>query len=286
MPISQKTINSEELSLKAPKIMFVTHENVSLYLHHFLHEQPNSQLVSLDVYNSFSKAEADSYFRANISTSMQFATDETLSLFYAQEKCAKNIAEYESIHDEAFDYILNTRENLYYFQPLDISKLLAGNPTNSYSFSPIPSTQTPPCQLYVKDCLQSSGINVKWELFPRLIGDSILKKLHFLKESLLPGSQVNPRSNPLNGLTNLETFEKELAKGFGLTVCEFSSNMIPVISFQKWLYTSNTHQVTAQHKHSQQFREKTFCFNPKDLEERCYPTDTQVAFLKDHSCVE
>ena len=135
--------------------------------------------------------------------------------FYAHQiRCVNQIEEYERLSNSTFDYVLSSREDIYYFRSVPLDYLLSHLKVPIPSEEPISSIH---CDLIAKDCLQWGGMNMRWQLMTRNATEWAMKRRIEYYRELFTADQV---------IYNPEQFESAQMKFYKLRVCEFSSNVI------------------------------------------------------------
>jgi hypothetical protein len=183
----------------------------------------------------------------------QYATMQHVILnFYShQVRCIHQVQEYEQLRHTKFQYVLQTREDIYYFQPVSLDYLVSHlkNPDN------LEDTGNLQCDLITKDCLQWGGMNMRWQLMTREASNSVMLKRIEYYFHLMNTSQV---------IYNPEQYESQQMKFYKLRICEFLANYIP----------------NAVGRH---VKDDQICFLKPETIDNCIPSDN-VSYVQQNFC--
>ena len=121
-----------------------------------------------------------------------------LDMYKHHEDCANQIAQFELQNSLRFSYIISTREDIYFFNPLNISYLVENYMTAGAAGEA--------CQLLTKGCLDFGGLNMRLQLIERGEDDNSLNYLRKVSRfTELSHKKVSRFLNP-------ESFELYLAE--------------------------------------------------------------------------
>lgn len=145
-----------------------------------------------------------------------------------------------------FDYVLSLREDIYFFKPLNLQKLITNHLLNPWS-SVLRSTPRtggqPGCHLAAKECLRWNGVNMRSQFLRR--DDALLflgGRLRFYRHSLEHNIvSLNP-----------ESFELAQLRFLNRTACHITVDDFPVTA-------------------ARQLRDDTTCFIGVEIFKRCIP---------------
>lgn len=121
-----------------------------------------------------------------------------LDMYKHHQECSNQITHFEKTIEEKFTYIISTREDIFFFKPLDISSLVAKYMTAG------PGAE--PCQLLTKGCLDFGGLNMRLQLILRGDDDSSLNYLRKVSRFVEISQRKDKR------FLNPESFELYLAE--------------------------------------------------------------------------
>ena len=173
-----------------------------------------------------------------------------LNMYNFQVTCAQQIIELEDRLKIKFDFIISTREDIYFFKPLNLTflenYLITTNETNSKK-----------CQLLTKACLSWGGVNMRFQFYERNSGVSILNNRFLFYQSMYK--------------TNTTAYNPEQFEQFQLDTYNIKNCPINITDFAL---------TAARH-----VKNNKICFI--DLEssvENCIP-DNFEKFVNEHRCV-
>lgn len=136
-----------------------------------------------------------------------------LNMYHHQVECVKQILQYENHHSIKFDYIISTREDIYFFRPMNLPSLISKLRVNDEDLDPNK------CDIPYKRCLNFWGFNMRFFLLTRDNGIryfgnrlSYYKLLHTINRTI---------ENP-------ERFELTEANALQLVGCPISVEDFPV----------------------------------------------------------
>jgi hypothetical protein len=194
-----------------------------------------------------------------------------LNLYSHQMRCYEQIKTFEVMNGVKIDYVINTREDIFYFQPIILAKLLPNHQSSNgeqisvtsrepgaskpYSFVQN-SLHHSFCDIVVKNCLKWNGTNMRWQLFSRDLSSSILQNRlnYYLYLYKINATFHNP-----------EIFELNQYKHYQLNICEYSVDEIPATAVR---YAGSA---------------GSSCFIAQEIGDRCVPTKFQK-FVKENNC--
>jgi hypothetical protein len=138
-----------------------------------------------------------------------------LNMYDRHTQCRNMVLEYaglmEQKPEELFSYLLWTREDAFFFRPLDLSSLF-----NYFRDSSANSR----CGILTKACLGWGGMSMRIHILRIMDGLKFLNKLdHY---------DYIDRNNLV--FRNPELFEEHIAKKLGLRVCNLSIEELPVVA--------------------------------------------------------
>jgi hypothetical protein len=120
-------------------------------------------------------------------------------MYKHHEDCGQQIIQLESENDFKMDYIINTREDIYFFKPLDLTSLIGKHMTANTAVG----QETNACDLLTKGCLDFGGLNMRLQLLRRSpSGIDYMSKVSFFKQMMKKNKQFE----------NPERFEQYMAE--------------------------------------------------------------------------
>ena len=152
-------------------------------------------------------------------------------MYKHQEDCGNQIVQLETQQNFKMDYVINTREDIFFFKPLDLNSLIAKHMTaRSSNSSGVAEDDTqalqtvtpePPCDLITKGCLDFGGLNMRLQVIrrdPR--GAALMAKVSYFKQML---------QRPKRTFENPEMFEQYIAENLlQMKVCKLAVEELPV----------------------------------------------------------
>lgn len=242
------------------------------YVHRLFHTN-HSQIVVLDVVPPKTLFEWKETLKLSLDRIYLYAKKQhaILNLYFHQRRCFDQILLREEMQQVKFDYVINTREDIYYFRPIILDPIF---PSHRFSFDNLTSpgrdkemavptvfTQHSPhhrcCDIVTKDCLNWNGTNMRWQLFSRDDLAMVLqKRFHYYRQ--LYRTQTTVR--------NPEIFELNQYKHYRLNICEYSIETIPVAAI-RFLGRSNRSETVPSIEED----ETQTCFIPQEIGMRCLP---------------
>lgn len=132
--------------------------------------------------------------------------DSILNMYRMQENCYDTIVAEERLHNTVFDYVISTREDAYYFKPLNISDLL-------------PFFKGGECDMVMKNCLVWNGLNMRFQLMTREAASKVIGKRMEYYHSLR-----KTRTLPFNP----EQFELWQSRHYQVSTCPKPVELVPV----------------------------------------------------------
>lgn len=208
------------LSFHQTNLTSLTQTQLSNYLHNLLATSNNSEMISL----VFTNSEGIAYWEKIIQRSPldrihQYTSIQPniLNMYRNQYNCISQIESYESLTGNAVDYVISSREDLYYFYGLNLSYLLSFMKQQRQL-----SSNHKVCDMISKECLAWTGLNMRWQLFTRNASIFMMKRRFEYYQSLYSTNQT---------FLNPEIFEKQQSLYYGLKVCDhFLIDFIPNIA--------------------------------------------------------
>lgn len=131
-----------------------------------------------------------------------------LNMYSYHEACSNQIPLYEQEKRLTFRYIINTREDIYFFKPIDIRFLVTQYLHGSQ------------CGLLTKGCLNWGGVNMRLQILHRDDGLKYLKRISFYKSMFDTGDVV----------VMPETMELLQTERLGIKLCNMSIEEFPVVA--------------------------------------------------------
>lgn len=135
-----------------------------------------------------------------------------LNMYVHHPRCAEQIKEYELRSGWQVDYIINTREDVYFFRPMSLQTIIN-------RLSPTHVSGQPRCDLPYKQCLSFWGFNMRFYLMHRVVGLNFLSKRLQFYGLLFQNNQT---------VRNPEKFEARQAAWLGYQGCPLSVEVMPV----------------------------------------------------------
>jgi hypothetical protein len=266
------------LVFPSPPLVSKSHSDLLSYITNLYHNQAYNAKVgqinfapprSLQEWKSIQAKEIGNADRISMYAATQHVV---LNLYGHQSRCYHQIEQYEKTENIPIHYVINTREDIYYFKPLYLSNLLENNFSHkSYIHNhranasaeakqPLSTTSSTvvdaaKCDLIAKNCLKWNGINMRWQLFPRKYAPIILNTRFDYYQLLYNRSET---------IHNPEMFELAQLKHHGLNVCEYPVDFIPVAA-------------------ARYVKPNVYCFIPQEVGDKCQPTGFNP-FIRQHLC--
>lgn len=217
---------------------------------HALYDKPNSKLVSMTFIPPDAPSEWLSILHNNLDRIQQYkdAQASILNMYHHQELCMEQLDRFERFHNRTVDFVLSTREDIFYFRPLNLSYLLAMTTAEG-------AGGKSSCSLITKECLSWGGLHMRWQLLTRAGSEDFFnKRLAFYQHLHASGRTVY----------NPESFEAAQAKHYNLTVCE--------------LYVQDIPNVVVRH-----VRDGKVCFLKPEVIDNCVP-QSNASWVSRHMC--
>lgn len=175
--------------------------------------------------------------------------DTILNMYYHQVNCVKQILEYEESHFMKFDYIISTREDVYFYRPMNLPAIIDRLRTSDKDLDPNK------CDIPFKRCLNFWGFNMRFFILTRDNGIRFFgNRLSFYKFLHKIGRTIE----------NPERFELAQANALQLIGCPITVEEFPVTAVR---YISPTEM----------------CFIWFEID-RCVPLDVQD-FVRENMCI-
>lgn len=127
-----------------------------------------------------------------------------LNMYLHQERCIAQINEYEKAKHIKFRYVISTREDLYFFKPLNLTKLLGI--MEEYH----PNSTHYRCKMIMKGCADFGGYNQRMFIYHRDTAQIIMSNRLAFYRQLLSEKKI---------LVNTEEFERDMAMNYKQLAC-------------------------------------------------------------------
>ena len=134
-------------------------------------------------------------------------------MYKHHEDCGNQIVQLELLNGFKFDYVISTREDIYFFKPLNLNALI----------SKYMAKRNRACDLLTKGCLDFGGLNMRLQFFRRGNDAEIryMSKVSYFKKMMMK-RKIRKFENP-------EMFEQHIAeKRLNMTVCKLDVEEFPV----------------------------------------------------------
>eukprot|EP01031_Cornospumella_fuschlensis_P030792 gene30792-37201_t len=147
-----------------------------------------------------------------------------LNMYAHQPKCISQILAYEEKHKYHFHYVINTREDAYFFKKLDLTHLIQqiyhprSDPLYA-SFPHLTANRTTRCDIPFKGCLNFWGFNMRFYVLRRAVAIQYLAGRFAFYERLYGMNRT---------VKNPEKFEYVQAFSMGLRGCKVPVDRLPV----------------------------------------------------------
>ena len=126
-----------------------------------------------------------------------------LNMFEKADHCAQDVRDYQAKNGISFDYIIHTREDMFFFQKVDLKALIA-----KYS----------DCDWIGKDCLSWGGLSMRFAVMKPEKGlDFVGSKIAFFKQM---GRNNSTAHNP-------EIFDIRIAESLQMKTCAVPVDEVP-----------------------------------------------------------
>ena len=177
-----------------------------------------------------------------------------INMWNHQVECALEIERLEGLRMRRFNFIINAREDLFFFTDIKLSSLLD-------------SERAVGCDIVSGDCPAWGGLNMQLQVLRRAKGLAFLAtRLKALHPSRLPY------------VINTEVLELQHAKKLGLTMCAVNTSAYLPVGVARWsrgsLGLSGVETRTAQSLWRVASTKASVCFEPLDIVES-YGPDSQ-----------
>jgi hypothetical protein len=160
----------------------------------------------------------------------------------------KQIRYHEQFMNMSFTHVLSTREDIFYFRPMDLSFVLS-------LFTSKGSKDFSNCDVVTKECLAWSGLHMRWQLARRNASEFIFGKRFNFYEHLIKHNQE---------AYNPERYELAQVKYYQLHVCELLIDYIP--------------NAVVRH-----IKDGHVCFLRPEIIDNCVPKENDT-FVSRHLC--
>lgn len=147
----------------------LTNENITNMLVN-LFSAPNSHVVDVQYHEPLGRRQwLDFLKKDRLDRISQFVSNQhiILNMYSYHEACSNQIQLYEKNTGTIFQYIINTREDIYFFKPIDLKYLI-----HKY-------VRGRKCNMLTKDCLNWGGVNMRFQLLSREHGLQYLRRIEF-----------------------------------------------------------------------------------------------------------
>ena len=190
-----------------------------------------------------------------------------LNMYQHQVVCAEKIRELEASRGIRFDYIISTREDIWFWNTVDLAALTSGGLIRgSGDVGPAEGHKShraqavTPCDIVTKNCLAWNGINMRFQLLRRELG------FHFLHNRL---KFYKSMYNHSKCIWNTEQFELIQARQIGMTTCPRTVTELPAVPARRLAKTDGA-------------SEHPICFFEKEIQ-GCFPP-LHEQHVRDHFC--
>jgi hypothetical protein len=132
----------------------------------------NSHVVSVQYHKPLGKRQWLDILQVDrLDRMSQFVANQhiILNMYSYHEACGNQIREYEKDVSTQFQYIICTREDIYFFKPIDLNYLIHKYMVKNH------------CGMLTKDCLNWGGVNMRFQLLNRDDGLKYLRRIEFYK---------------------------------------------------------------------------------------------------------
>ena len=183
-------------------------------------------------------------------TSYMELQEKIMNMYNHQEKCGHTISQLAKSRGREFDYIISTREDVYFFQPLSLDVILQGRRD---------------CGIITKGCLAWKGLNMRLQVLSSNVGEKWLTtRFEHYRYLHQKGIRV----------WNSESFEKSHAEAMGMKMCSVPVDIFPV-AVSRYMGPGQICLIA-----------KEYHFVTKNrLREDCTPSDSGVQkFVKENTC--
>lgn len=236
---ANKTFNiystDPELSFDVAPISKLSMDEAITVLGTLFHQATNTQLASLTYVTSISKQGWQKrYNKSHLDRIRDHADIQSsiLNMYAHQPRCIDQILQFEQSTQWTFHYIINTREDVFFFKPLDLRHLISllrhpsPLPTNYEPFLHnknynISTTAT--CDIPFKGCLNFWGFNMRFYVMLRPVAVKFLgERLSFYERLYAINRTVK----------NPEKFEYVQAFQQGFKGCKVPVDELPVTAIR------------------------------------------------------
>jgi hypothetical protein len=129
-----------------------------------------------------------------------------LNMYKNHISCMDSVLQYETQTQVKFDYVINSREDVYYFHPIDLRDTFEMLQNNS-------------CGLVSKGCVMNYGINMRMQITGRDYAFKLFgTRLEFYKNMFQTGKTIK----------NPESFEMFHVNSLGLQSCTLPVDLFPI----------------------------------------------------------
>eukprot|EP01040_Poterioochromonas_malhamensis_P009153 gene9153-9926_t len=184
-----------------------------------LYTRQNSELANIRHITPYTELEWRKYLNLlspnqKLDRIWQFSENQKiiLNIYRNQQKCLTDIMNREEERNKRYDYLFYTREDLYYFHPLNLSipiNLLKQK--HQVTMKGKKPSLVPSCHLVAKDCLSWGGVSMRLELVRREEADNIFgSRLKFYRT--LYTSNITVKNPELFEFQQLKEMKYQLCK--------------------------------------------------------------------------
>jgi hypothetical protein len=174
-----------------------------------------------------------------------------LNMYSHQVKCIRQLLKYEAQNNLTFDFIISTREDVFFFRPLNLSTILPGLRSNLSDFS-----SKNKCDIFFKRCRNFWGFNMRFYILSREVGIKFLGNRFSFYKYLYSINRT---------IENPERFELSEATALKLIGCPVPVENFPITAIRH-------------------FQNGQLCFVWFEID-RCVPQDFHE-FSRNHMCNE
>jgi hypothetical protein len=246
--------NTDKSNSFSPSLLSTfTNEELISYLKG-LYEINGNRVANLETHRFISKEELEKQFNVSSLDRITQHTDvqaTILNMYSHQVNCVHQIIQYERKAGLIFEFIISTREDVYFFRPINISSMTSNLRRNITTFN-----SQNDCDILYKGCLNFWGFNMRFYVLTRETGIKFLGNRFSFYKYLY---KINKT------IENPERFELIEANALGLLGCPLSVERYPVTAVRHYY-------------HGQ------MCFIWFEID-RCVPEEYHD-FAKSHMCLE
>lgn len=248
---------------------------------HMMYRSKSSQIASIEFRPRKKLVTWKKQLKRALNRISQFADNQQiiLNLYAHQMACAEQIELFEEHSNLTMDYIVLTREDLYFIKPLYLQDVLPRtfpkDIATTIMRSPLLNQTNKDydyCHLNTKNCLNWGGVEMRFEIFDRRNIDIIRNRLKFYLTLY----------NPKYSVFNPESFERHQLHTYGLNYCEFPPDYFPVIP-ARYVPFANKPPVDVSADRNLPLPATKICITPLEVRDNCFPAGTEP-YLKSFTC--